>query len=82
MGASRSPTLVRCFAVFGESEVLILMSNDAADSSSVVHDGEDCEDGGKALFDKLAIGRSRRSVGGTCGLAIGPITPDVGGVGS
>src|SRR5712691_11827922 len=82
MGASRSLTLVRCFAVFGELEVLILRSNDAADSSSVVHDGEDCADWGKPLVNKLAIGRSRRNVGGTCGLAIGPITPDAGGVGS
>jgi hypothetical protein len=82
MGASRSPTLVRCFAVFGESEDFILRSNDAADSSSVVHDGEVCADGCKALVDKLAMGSSRRSVGGTCGLAIGPITPDAGGVGS
>jgi len=82
MGASRSLMLVRCFAVFGELEAFILRSNDAADSSSVVHDGEDCADGGKALVDKLAIGSSRRNVGGTCGLAMGPITPDAGGVGS
>lgn len=82
MGASKSLTLVRCFEVVGELEALILRSNDAADSSSVVHDGEDCADGGKPLVNKLAIGRSRRSVGGTCGLAIGPITPDAGGVGS
>ena len=82
MGASRSLMLVRCFAVFGELEVFILRSNDAADSSSVVHDGEDCEDGGKALVDKLAMGSSSRKVGGTCGLAMGPITPDAGGVGS
>ena len=71
-----------CFAVFGELDVLILRSNDATDSSSGVHDGEDCEDAGKTLADKLAIGRSRRSVGGTCGLATGPMMPDAGGVGS
>lgn len=82
MGASRSLTLATCFPILGELDVLILSSNDAADSSSGVHDGEDCADAGKALAGKLAIGRSRRSVGGTCGLMIGPITPDAGGVGS
>jgi hypothetical protein len=82
VGASRSLTLATCFLVFGELDVLILSSNDATDSSSGVHDGEDSGDVGTFLVGKLAIGRSRRSVGGTCGLAIGPITPDAGGVGS
>lgn len=78
VGASRSPTLAPCFAAFGELAVLNLSRSDAADSSSGVHDGEDCV----CLVDRLATGSSRRSDGGTCGLATGPMTPDVGGVGS
>ena len=78
MGASRSLTLAQCFPAFGEVDVLNLSRSEAADSSSGVHDGEDCV----FLDDRLATGSSRRSAGGTCGLATGPMTPDAGGVGS
>jgi len=82
VGANRELTLAQWFAVLGELDFLILRSSDATDSSSGVHDGEDCEGGGRFLADRLAIGSSRRRGGGTCGLVIGPMTPDAGGVGS
>lgn len=82
MGASRSLTLVPCFPLFGELDVLILSKSDAMDSSSGVHVGEGCEETGGFRTDRLAKGSSRRSVGGTCGLATGPMTTDAGGVGS
>lgn len=61
---------------------MILSKSEAADSSSGVHDGEGCEDAGIFLVDRLATGSSRRSDGGTWGLATGTITTDAGGVGS
>jgi hypothetical protein len=82
VGASRSLTLAPCFPAFGGLDVLILSRSEAMDSSSGVHDGEDCADVGLFLVDRLATGSSRRSDGGTCGLATGPITTDAGGVGS
>jgi hypothetical protein len=82
VGASRSLTLAPCFPAFGGLDVLILSRSEATDSSSGVHDGEGCDDAGIFLDDKLAEGSSRRSDGGTWGLATGPITTDAGGVGS
>lgn len=82
VGASRSLTLAPCFPAFGGLDVLILSRSEATDSSSGVHDGEGCEDAGIFLVDRLATGSSRRSDGGTWGLATGPITTDAGGVGS
>lgn|SRR6266404_581063 len=85
MGASRSQTLAPCLLAFGELDDLIRRSRDATDSSSCVHEGDDEADFvGVETFPtaRLAIGSSRRSAGGTCGLVIGPITADAGGVGS
>lgn len=82
VGASRSLTLAPCFPAFGGLDVLILSRSEATDSSSGVHDGEECEDAGIFLVDRLATGSSRRSDGGTWGLATGPTTTDAGGVGS
>ena len=65
VGASRSLTLAPCFPAFGGLDVLILNRSEATDSSSGVHDGEGCEDGGIFLDDRLATGSSRRSDGGT-----------------
>ena len=81
VGASRSLTLAPCFPAFEGLDVLILSRSEATDSSSGVHDGEGCDDVGTFL-DRLATGSSRRSDGGTWGLAIGPMTTDEGGVGS
>ena len=80
VGASRSLTLAPCLPAFGGLDVLILIRSEATDSSSGVHDGEGCEDAGTFLVDRLATGSSRRSDGGTRGLAIGPISTDAGGV--
>ena len=82
VGASRSLTLAPCFPAFGGLDVLILSRSEAIDSSSGVHDGEGCDDAGIFFGDRLATGSSRRSDGGTWGLATGPITTDAGGVGS
>jgi hypothetical protein len=61
---------------------LILSSNEAIDSSSGVHAGDGDTDEAVFLTDMLAMGSSRRSAGGTCGLDMGAITTEAGGVGS
>jgi len=83
IGASRSLTLAPCLLALGELDDLIRSSSDAMDSSSGVHEGEEEADFvgvEKFRVVRLAIGSSRRRDGGTCGLVMGPITADAGGV--